>query len=225
MSVRKQVLLTGIAHRLQTSDDEDVLTSGPLDRNTALVIIDVQNAMDAPKWADRNNAGLVPNLLRVLERWRKLGWPVYMVADDDANPDSPYHPGQSGNGFKVELAPVEGERVVRKTTGSAFVGTDFESQLRRAGHHTLVVGGFQTNMCVAAAVRGARDLGFTVYVLADGTATVGLTDRRGRWWDAEDVHNLALANLQSATTHVIDIDDLMSRLPWTALRPTPPCVR
>ncbi len=184
-----------------------------VDRNTALVIIDVQNAMDAPQWGERSNPDMLPNLRQVLERWRELGWPVYMVADDDANPESPYQPGQPGNDFKAELAPVEGERVIRKSTGSAFVGTDFEQQLRRAGHHTLVVGGFQTNMCVAAAVCGARDLGFSVYVLADGTATVGLTDRRGRWWDADDVHNLALANMQSDTTRVIEIEELLSLLP------------
>jgi len=185
----------------------------PFDRHTALVIIDVQDAMDSPKFAGRNNQNLVPRLQGVIERWRKLGWPVYFVADDDANPDSPYHPGQPGNDFKAELTPIDGEQVVRKTTGSAFLGTDLEQRLKRAGHQTLVVGGFQTNKCVEAMVRVARDLGFSVYVLADGTATVGQSDRRGRWWQAEDVHNLALANMESDTTHVIDVAELLTKVP------------
>ncbi len=185
----------------------------PFDRTTALVITDVQNAMDSPVWGERNNRELVPNLRRVLERWRELGWPVYLVADDSPNPGSPYHPGQPGNDFKAELAPIDGEHVVRKTTGSAFVGTDFELQLRRAGHQTLVVGGFMTNKCVEATVRAAADLGFAVYVLADGTATVGQSDRRGHWWEADDVHNLALADMQAESTHVIDIEELLTRVP------------
>lgn len=177
------------------------------------MIIDVQNAMDSTKWGERNNPALTPNLRRVLERWRALGWPVYLVADDSPNPDSPYHPGQPGNDFKAELAPIDGEHVVRKTTGSAFVGTDLERRLQRAGHQTLVVGGFQTNKCVEATVRVASDLGFTIYVLADGTATVGQADRRGRWWDADDVHNLALANMQAEHTHVIDVAELLRKVP------------
>lgn len=185
----------------------------PFGRNTALVIIDVQNAMDSPKWQGLNNRELAPNLRRVLERWRELGWPVYLVADDSPDPDSPYHPGQPGNDFKAELAPIDGEHVVRKTTSSAFVGTDFELQLRRAGHETLVVGGFMTNKCVEATVRVAADLGFTVYLLADGTATVGQLDRRGRSWEADDVHNLALAGMQAEHTHVIDIEELLTRVP------------
>lgn len=184
------------------------------DQDTALVIIDVQNAMDAPAWGARNNPGLIPNLRRVLERWRELAWPVYLVADDSPNPDSPYHPGQPGNDFKHELAPIDGEHVIRKTTGSAFVGTDFERQLRQAGHQTLVVGGFMTNKCVEATVRVAADLGFTICVLADGTATVGQSDRRGRWWEADDVHNLALANMRAQHTHVIDVEELLVSVPW-----------
>ena len=174
------------------------------------MIIDVQDAMDSPVWGERNNRELVPNLRRVLERWRELRWPVYLVADDSTNPDSPYYPGQPGNDFKPELAPVDREHVVRKRTGSAFVGTDLEPKLRQAGHQTLVVGGFMTNKCVEATVHAAADLGFTVYVLADGTATVGQSDRRGRWWSADDVHNLALANMQAQRTHVIEIEELLA---------------
>lgn len=96
------------------------------------------------------------------------------------------------------------------------MGTDFELQLRRAGHETIVVGGFMANKCVEATVRVAADLGFAVWVLADGTATVGQSDRRGCSWEADDVHNLALAGLQAEHTHVIDIGELLTRVPSAA---------
>ena len=102
------------------------------DPSVALLIVDVQNAMDAPVWGERNNPDLIPNLRSVLDRWRELGLPVYWVADDSTNPDSPYYPGQPGNEFKEELSPTGGERVVRKNTGSAFAGTALEETLRQS---------------------------------------------------------------------------------------------
>ena len=183
------------------------------DRNAALLIIDVQQAMDSPVWGARNSPELISRLRSVLECWRELRWPVYFVADDSTNPNSPYYPGQPGNDFKPELAPLDGEPIVRKSSGSAFVGTDLEAQLRGAGHQILVVGGFMTNKCVESTVRVAADLGFAVYVLADGTAAVGQIDYRGRWWDADDVHHLALANMRGERTRLIDVAQLLANAP------------
>jgi nicotinamidase-related amidase len=190
-----------------------MLPDPPLDSRCALLIIDVQKAIDAPEWSGLNNDRLIPNLRRALDRWRALGWPVYFVAHDSRFEDSPYRPGQPGNDFKAELRPGEGETVVRKRTNCALIGTDLERRLREAGQHTLVVGGVVTNNSVEAAVRVAGDLGFRVYVLADGTAAVGKTDRRGRRWDAEDVHQLALANMEGEYARVLEIDELLASLP------------
>jgi nicotinamidase-related amidase len=188
----------------------------PFDANTALLIIDMQQAIDSPVWSGKNNPALLPNLIKVLERWRTLGWPVYHIVHDSPYPDSPYRPGQPGNKIKTELKPVEGEQVVRKRTNSAFLSTSLEAQLRAAGHQTLVVGGVVTNNSVEATARTAGDLGFSVYVLADGTATVGKTDRRGRRWDAEDVHQLALANLEGEYAKVVSVQELLAKLPASA---------
>ena len=181
----------------------------PFDRNSALIVIDVQNAMDSPVWSGRNNPDLLANLAAVLACWREFRWPIYHVAHDSRFPDSPYRPGQPGNEFKLEVRPLAGEYVIRKNTCSAFASSDLESRLRAAGHLTLVVGGIVTNNSVEATVRAAGDLGFDVYVLADGTATVGRTDRRGHSWDAEDVHQLALANMDGEYARIIEVRELL----------------
>jgi len=168
-----------------------------LSDQAALVIVDVQQAIDDPKYAGRNNPELLRNLGRVLDRWRRLGRPVYLVADDSPDPESPWRPGQPGNEFKPEVAPIAGEIVIRKTAGDAFEGTDFEARLRRAGHGPLVVGGFQTDQCVAATVRGALDRGFEVYVLADGTSTL-----------TEEAHERALAELTDASAKIITASEV-----------------
>lgn len=180
---------------------------------TALVIVDMQKAMDDPKFGRRNQPQLVDNLRRTLGRWREMGLPVVFVADDDADPESPYHPGRPGNLFVEGLEPLVGEDVVRKRTSSAFVGTDLEERLRAAGIARLVVGGVHTNRCVESLVRSARDLGLEVCVLEDGTAAVGVTDRRGRKWAAADVHALALADMQASGAEVQTADALLHGLP------------
>ena len=159
---------------------------------SALLVVDVQEAMDDPRWGRRNNPELLPNLGRLLAAWRERGWPVVIVADDEPNPESPYHPGKPGNAFKAEVAPREGEYVVRKTTGDAFAGTELEEVLRLEGVGEVVVGGFMTHKCVAATVRGAAERGWRVAVVVDATAAVGEGEL-----SAEEVHARALRGMET----------------------------
>jgi nicotinamidase-related amidase len=48
--------------------------------NTALLIIDVQKAIDDPVWSkegSRNNLDAERNIARLLERWRKCSRPIF----------------------------------------------------------------------------------------------------------------------------------------------------
>jgi len=91
----------------------------------ALLIIDVQRAIDDPSWGDdRNNPGAERNIAKLLARWRERGWPIVHVRHASREPNSTYRKGQPGFEFKAEVMPREGERVVEKQTNSAFIGTD-----------------------------------------------------------------------------------------------------
>ena len=92
--------------------------------------------------------------------------------------------GQAGNEFKPEVAPIAGEVVIPKRTNSAFVGTDLEEQLRRAGHTRLVVAGVITNNSVEATVRMAGNLGFDVLLVEDQDRHVN--SELTRWWSSAD---------------------------------------
>ncbi len=176
-----------------------------LPHSAALLIIDVQLAMEQPSWGGpRNNPEAEANIVRLLTAWRADGRPVYHVRHDSTVAGSPYRPGQVGNEFKPEVAPQPGETVIAKRTNSAFIGTDLEARLREAGQDTLVVTGVITNNSVEATVRMAGNLGFRTYVVSDATATVDKTGLDGRRWSAEDVHALALANLHGEYATVID---------------------
>jgi nicotinamidase-related amidase len=53
--------------------------------NTALVIVDVQRAIDDPSWAavgPRNNPGAEGKISELLAKWRSIGYPIFHVKHD-----------------------------------------------------------------------------------------------------------------------------------------------
>src|SRR5260370_30727418 len=127
---------------------------------SALILIDLQRAIDDPSWGnDRNNPELEANVAALLARWRERWWPVYHVRHASREPNSTYRPGQPGFEFKPEAAPLAGERVIEKSVNSAFIGTTLESELRNADSKRLFIAGVITNNSVEATVRMAGNLG------------------------------------------------------------------
>jgi nicotinamidase-related amidase len=176
---------------------------------TALIVIDVQKAIDHPKWANlgsRNNPDAERNIARLLTCWRDRKWPIFHVRHDSREPDSPYRPGQEGNEFKPEVAPLPGETIIPKQAHSAFVETGLEQLLRSAGHLRLVVTGVITNNSVEATVRMGADLGFDVYLVEDACFTFARSDCRGRLRTADEVHDLSIANMSGEYCTVLTTD-------------------
>jgi nicotinamidase-related amidase len=172
--------------------------------SAALLVVDLQHAIDAPYWGRRNNPDAEANIGRLLAAWRRTGRPIYHIRHDSTEPDSAYRPGQAGHAFKREGRPRPGEPVVAKRTNSAFIGTDLERHLRAAGQTTLVVAGVATSNSVEATVRMAGNLGFSTYVVDDAAFTFDKRLRDGRTMPAEDVHALALANMDGEYATVVD---------------------
>jgi len=98
--------------------------------NTALLIIDVQQGFDDPKWGRRNNLDAEANISRLINLWRSEKRPVIHIQHCSVEPDSPLGPELPGCQFKPEATPIEGEPVFKKTVNSAFIGTELESYLR-----------------------------------------------------------------------------------------------
>ena len=178
----------------------------------ALLIIDVQKAIDDPSWGgDRNNPDAEANIARLLSWWRREGWPLFHVRHLSLDPRSPYRPGQPGAEFMDEVVPRPGERVLDKNTNSAFIGTDLERDLRANGIQQVVITGVITNNSVEASARMSGNLGFTTFVVSDATATFGRRDFAGRWRSAEEVHAMSLANLSGEYATVITTSEALSR--------------
>jgi nicotinamidase-related amidase len=177
--------------------------------NAVLLLIDFQQAIDHPDWGLRNNPHAEQKAAALLARWRARNWPVIHARHDSTEPQSHYRPGQPGNDFKPETAPVPGETIIAKTVNSAFAGTDLETRLRTQGFSALVIAGVITNNSVEATVRMAGNLGFAVWLVEDACFTFGRNDWRGTPRSAEDVHAMSLANLDGEYCTVIRADTLL----------------
>jgi nicotinamidase-related amidase len=167
----------------------------PLPHDAALIVIDLQRAIDHPSWGQRNNLDAEKNVAALLHAWRISQRPVYHIRHDSAEPASHYRPGQPGNEFKPEVQPLPGETVIAKRTNSAFIGTGLEARLRAARQTLLVVTGVITNNSVEATVRMAGNLGFDTFLVEDGCFTFARKDWTGKLRPAAEVHAMSLANL------------------------------
>jgi nicotinamidase-related amidase len=175
----------------------------------ALVLIDLQKAIDHPKWGERNNPRAEQNVARLLHAFRARSFPIIHIRHDSVEPGSTYRPGQPLHEFKPEAAPLPGETVIAKQTNSAFIGTGLEARLREASIARLAVAGVITNNSVEATVRMAGNLGFDVLLAEDACFTVGRRDWHGRWRTADEVHSLSLANLHGEYCTVLTTDDIL----------------
>lgn len=181
-----------------------------VEKSNALLVIDVQKAIDDPRWreyGDRNHPQAERNIARLLAAWRTLRLPVYHVRHDSRFPDSTYRPGQQGNDFKPEAAPIAGETVIAKLVNSAFIGTGLEQRLRDAGHTSLFIAGVITNNSVEATVRMAGNLGFDTYLIEDACFTFARLD--GRLWSAAEVHALSVANMSGEYCTVLTTEQAL----------------
>jgi nicotinamidase-related amidase len=177
---------------------------------TALILIDLQKAIDHPSWGVRDhNPNAEANAVRLLAAWRARAWPIFHVRHDSRFPGSTYCPGQPGNDFKPETAPLPAETIVPKQTCSAFVGTDLEKLIAAAGCRALVICGVITNNSIEATVRSAGDLGFEVRLAEDACFTFGRNDWNGNWRTAAEVHALSLANLHKEYCQVATTDEIL----------------
>ena len=146
-----------------------------------LLIVDFVNSFADPQvFGGGNIPPAIARTVELLAHARGEGWPVahsrIVFADDDGdcNIFGLKVPGMvtlkedaHGSAIVPQLAPVNGELVVRKTVPSAFFGTTLAPWLTRHGVQTLLVAGAVTSGCVRASVVDAMSWGFRPLVVSD----------------------------------------------------------
>ena len=147
-------------------------------KRPALVLVDLYRAVfgDQPATVDEGldlwpaTCGMagwnaLPHIQRLLAAAREHGIPVFHVTGYDDLPNwrdprkgtTPIDDGWAGryarrHDIVDQVAPIEGELVLRKTAPSCFWGTPLLGLLVREGVDTLIVAGESTSGCVRATV-------------------------------------------------------------------------
>jgi len=168
----------------------------------ALIIIDMQKGMRFDSLPPRNNPQAEANIERLQAAWRAAGEPIVKVRHISRSPASVFAPGQSGVEFQEAFVPLAQEHVVEKNVSDAFIHTGLERWLHARGIRELVIAGVSTNNSVEASARTAGNLGFATIVVADACFAFEKRDFGGTLRSAEEVHRMALANLDGEYAEV-----------------------
>jgi biuret amidohydrolase len=78
--------------------------------------------------------------------------------------------GDPGFAIRSEIAPADGDIIVRKRTAGAFNSSNIDEVLRTGGIENLVITGVTTSCCVDSTARDAADRGFGCVMVDEATA-------------------------------------------------------
>lgn len=141
-----------------------ILTGRP---NTALLVIDVQNAVVAEAF---QRDAVVRNIAVVVERARRQRVPVIWIqhSDDDL------HAGTAGWEIVSELQPQSREPLIGKNYGDSFEATELEATLSGLAVGHVVIVGAATDFCIRSTLHGALVRGYDVTLVSDAHTTEDL---------------------------------------------------
>jgi nicotinamidase-related amidase len=180
-------------------------------KKTALVLIDLQNAIVGMNPVPHAAAQVVENSKRLADAFRVHGVPVVYVRVDlndfmKLPVDQPHNLGDKPlPAAASEIAPSagfqHGDILVTKRHWGAFAGTDLEQQLKSRGIDTVVLTGISTNAGVESTVRQGTGFGFAFVLVEDACSSQ----------NAEH-HRFAFENIFPRLARVRTTDEVLAAL-------------
>ncbi|MBB3061719.1 isochorismatase family protein [Microbulbifer rhizosphaerae] len=180
--------------------------------NPALLVVDVQLAIDHFSPHLRSNPQAEEHIAALLRYWRAQSRPIIHIRHSSRFPESPYHADSPYFAFKPEVAPEAGEVVVTKRENCAFIGTELHDTLTQLAASELVVTGVVINHSVDATVKVGAALGYRIYLPEDTTATFATPLRDGTLIEAEQLQEIFLSNLQGEYAQICHSRELMTQI-------------
>ncbi len=164
---------------------------------------------------DRIEQEVIPNVRRLLQRYRSVGAPVVHLTLGSRTGDftdvAPFlrplakatdnRVGSANHAILEPVAPLPGEPVLVKTTASGFLGSDLRQVLNQLGVAQLVLTGVSTNSCVESTGRDAADLGYECVLVDDACAAASAA-----------LHQAAVTNFARLFGRTATTRDLLSEL-------------
>jgi nicotinamidase-related amidase len=165
---------------------------------TALLIIDVQQALCAGEYQCFEIDRVIATINDLSQRARDAGVPVVLIQHEEK--DAPFVRGTDGWQLASDLLTSPKDQRVGKTTGDSFYQTELVKMLPSEDFERLIICGLQTDYCVNATVRSAHSLGYDIVVARDAHSTVDNGNM-----SAEDIiaeHNKDFAALTSSVARI-----------------------
>lgn len=179
---------------------------------SALLVIDMLRYFTHPEgrcYLDASKA-IIPRLQSLIAAYRKLGRPVIFTRHCHRGPSDLgmlgrffgdyIRRGEPDADILTDVAPLDTEPVIEKTTYDAFINTDLQNRLEDAGVEQVVITGVLTHMCCETTARSAFCRGFEVYLPVDGAAS-----------SREQLHVGALRNLADAAAVLMTAEEMLQR--------------
>jgi len=155
----------------------------------ALLIIDVQNGTCGPKEAETRPEfykatalRVIPNIAALLAAFRTAGLEVIYTVIENLTKDGRdrsldyklsrmgFPKGSHDSQVVPELAPLDDEIVLPKTSSSVFNSTNLDYLLRNIGIEDVFVTGYLTDQCIDHAVKDGADRGYYMTCVHDACA-------------------------------------------------------
>lgn len=188
--------------------------------HTCLVVWDVQNGLvdrifNKEEFLSNLNKliaalrGKMPvayTLITPLPRMFQSSWAIYSmmrrfhVTEIEKLPDF-MPPGSREREIPGAVKPAEGDILLKKSTASIFIGTNFESMMKNRGITTLLFTGIATEFGVESSARDASNRGFYPVVVSDCVSSMD-----------PDGHERSLKNLDKIVV-VKNSADILKNMP------------
>ena len=180
-------------------------------QKTALVLIDLQNAVVGMNPVPHTAAQVVENSKKLAGAFRGHGAPVVYVRVDlndfmNLPVDQPHNRGDERlPDAASEIAPSagfqHGDILITKRHWGAFAGTDLEQQLKSRGIDTVVLTGISTNIGVESTARQGTGLGFAFVLVEDACSA-----------QSAEHHRFAFEHIFPRLTRVRSTDEVLAAL-------------
>ena len=183
--------------------------------DTAVLVIDVQQAFCAGPQAVHDAQGLLQRINAVTRNARQAGAPVIFIQHEGEG--TVLEHGSAGWQFADGLRIETGDLRVPKATPDAFLRTNLQELLESRHVHHLVVCGLHTEFCIDTTVRRALALGHPVTLVADGHSPAGNAFLTPQQIVAH--HNATLTSISSFGPRAVAVP--AAQLRWRDLSPLP----
>lgn len=136
--------------------------------STALLIIDVQEAMFSYELKLHDGDGVMERIVSLLNKARAAGTPVVYIQHTE---DEEYTKGTDTWQISSLITPKTEDTIVEKPTWDGFHRTHLHEKLQQLGITDLVICGMQTEFCVDTTCRRAYSMGYSSVLVQDAHST------------------------------------------------------